>query len=578
MSVATCVLGLMCAFICSAAAGEVIPVTKTGARPDDGADDTPGVRAAIRLCRSKPGSVLRFPKGRYDFHPPKKPSRPAAAMRFAECEKLTVEGDGSELIFHGIMGAMVFHECKELVVRNMVIDWQRPPFSVGKVVAAAEKSFDVEVFEEFGVRGGETVEAFMEYDPTTKFPAVRGLDVYDAVASTELLRPCVLRVHLKRAIRARVGELMVLRHVVYGPGALRLQSCKGVRIENVTIYTAPGMGVSASQSSDLHLEKVRVMNRPGTRRIMSTTADATHFNSCGGSIRIEKCLFEGMGDDAVNVHGMYLRVTRRVDDRTVLAVVRNNWIVPPQAGHELELIDPRTLLPYAAGTVEAVAVDRRAGTHRIAFTRPLPKQLEVGHYLGNTAWAPKLRIAGCQVRANRARGFLIQTRDAVIENNTIRNNQSAGINVTTDLHPWTESIGTRNILIRNNTFAGCNNGARWHPGVINVFADLEAGKGRAPAGVHRNIRIEGNTIRDTNNCAIFVCSADGVAIGNNHIERSNSRPDRTGGHSAILLRNSRNVKIAGNRLIPGPGQTQAVSIGPGCEKATITVQDNTGFR
>jgi parallel beta-helix repeat protein len=573
------VVGVLCALMCAACAwaGEVIPVTQTGAKPGDGADDTAGVRAAIRLCRSKPGSVLRFPKGRYDFHPPEGPPARPVAMHFAGCKDLTVEGEGSELVFHGTMGAMAFNECRGVVVRNVVIDSQRPPFSIGEVIAAAGKSFDVEVWKEFPVRGGEAVEAFMEYDPETKFPMPGGLDVYHAVDSTELLRPQVLRVQLKRAVRAKVGAVMVLRHVVYGPGALAFRSSADVRVENVTIYATPGMGVTGSQSTDLHLKAVRVMNRPGTRRIMSATADATHFNACCGSIRIEDCLFEGMGDDAVNVHGMYLRVTQRLDDKTILAVVRNNWLFPPQPGHNLELIDPASLLPYDTGCVEAVSVDRRAGTHRITFARPLPQRLQAGHYLGNTAWAPKLRITGCQVRANRARGFLIQTRDALVENNTIRHNQSAGINVTTDLHPWTESIGTRDVVIRNNTFEGCNNGAGWHPAVINVFADLEQGKGRGAAGVHRNVLIEGNTIRGTNNAAIFICSADGVVVRNNRIEGSSGKPDRTGGHSAVYLRNSRNAEITGNTLAAGPGQTRAVLIGLGCEKGTIKVHANKGF-
>jgi len=569
--------GLACALTCSAwaLAAEVVLVTAAGAKPDDGADDTQAVRAAIRACAGKTGAVLRFPKGRYDFFPPA--GRGRVAMPFARCRDLTVDGGGSELIFHGTMGVMSFRDCRNVVVRDLVIDWQRPPFSTGRVIAAGESSFDVEVFEEFPVKGGEAVGAFMEYDPTTRLPTPGGLDVYEAVASTELLRPQVLRVHLKRRIRAKVGALMVLRHEVYGPGGLHFRSCRDVRVENVTIYTAPGMGVTGSRSSNLHLRRVRILPRPHTRRVLSTTADATHFNSCSGWIRIEECLFAGMGDDAVNVHGMYLRVIRRLDESTVAAVVRNRWIVPPEPGDEVELIDPTTLLPYATVAVRAVAVDHKTREHRVSFARPLPARLAAGHYLGNTAWAPRLVIRGCEVRGNRARGFLIQTRGAVIENNVIRNNQSAGINVTTDLHPWTESIGTRDVIIRNNVLEGCNKAARWHPGVINVFADLEKGKGYGAAGVHRNILIEGNTIRDTHNAAIFVASAEGVVIRNNRIERCNLRPDRPGGRSAIYLRNARNVEITANTLKPGRGAKQAVQIGAGCDASTVRVHDNRGF-
>ncbi len=69
MSLVACATAASFALILAACAcaGEVVTVTQLGARPDDGADDTQAVRAAIQLCRQKPGSVLRFPKGRYDF-------------------------------------------------------------------------------------------------------------------------------------------------------------------------------------------------------------------------------------------------------------------------------------------------------------------------------------------------------------------------------------------------------------------------------------------------------------------------------------------------------------------------------
>ena len=35
---------------------------------------------------------------------------------------------------------------------------------------------------------------------------------------------------------------------------------------------------------------------------MSTNTDATHFSSCYGKLTLQNCVFEGHGDDAVNVH------------------------------------------------------------------------------------------------------------------------------------------------------------------------------------------------------------------------------------------------------------------------------------
>ncbi|HET6430250.1 MAG TPA: right-handed parallel beta-helix repeat-containing protein [Phycisphaerae bacterium] len=560
-----------------ARAAKVISVTDFGARPNDGADDSAAVRQAIRECVKTPGAVLKFPKGRYDFFPVAtgRPQSPPG-MFFADCQGITVDGGGSTLVYRGVMGAMSFRSCRDVVVKDLTIDWDRPPYSVGTVVADGEKYFDVDVQKAFPVQGGEPVGAFMEYDPKTKFPRRDGLDVYYGVDRTELVGPQRLRVHLKRDATAAVGALMILRHQVYGPGGIGLNECDGARVENVTIYTAPGMGVTGTRTSDIVLRNVRIVPKPDSPNMMSVTADATHFNSCTGEITIEGCEFEGMGDDATNVHGMFHNVTERVDERTVRSVVRNQWLFPPKAGQEMEFTDPATLLPYATGTVAEVAVDNQAKNHRITFAKPLPDRLKVGDWLGNVAWAPKLRIRNCKVRGNRARGFLIQTRDAVIEGCHIAHNQSAAINVTTDLHPWTESIGTRKIVIRNNVFEDVNNCARWHPGAISIFADLAEGKGRGAVGVHRDIVIEGNTIRDTADAAIYVCSADGVVIRNNTIEASSARPRRPEGRHAIYVQNSRNVEITANKLTPGPGQATPVGMS-NSPTETVKVHDNEGF-
>lgn len=43
-------------------------------------------------------------------------------------------------------------------------------------------------------------------------------------------------------------------------------------------------------------------------RIFSLIADAFHFNTCRGIIRIDSCIHTGQGDDFINVHGMYVEI------------------------------------------------------------------------------------------------------------------------------------------------------------------------------------------------------------------------------------------------------------------------------
>ena len=54
------------------------------------------------------------------------------------------------------------------------------------------------------------------------------------------------------------------------------------------------------------------------RVIFTTQADATHFSGCKGKITSCNGLYEGMMDDAINVHGTYLKVVKRIDDHTLV--------------------------------------------------------------------------------------------------------------------------------------------------------------------------------------------------------------------------------------------------------------------
>ncbi len=572
--IVTCVLALALAGLgrFGLADQAVISAADLGAIPDDGQDDSAALAAAFAKCRGSAGARLVLAKGQYDL---RFGDRRGPTLLARDCRDLTIDGQNATLMFSGVCSALTFRNVRGLTVKDLAIDWARPPFSVGAVVATGERSFDIQIEPEFPVAGGEPVGAFMQYDPQTRRPAARGLDVYEQVESTELLRPQVLRVKLKKAVAVKPGMLLVLRHQVYSHNAIDLGECDDVRIEDVTVHTTPGMGVHGSFLGALTIRRFNVVPRPRSRRVMSATADGMHFNCCYGPIVIEDCTFEGMGDDALNVHGIFMEVTQRAGERTVLATCRNNWILAPRPGDAIEFTDPATVLPYATGRVAEVTADRPAGNMRIEFADPLPERLKVGDAMGDAAWAPKLRVGGCTVRHNRARGFLVQTRDAVIENNRFEGCTGAGIHVTADFGYWRESIGTRNVAVRGNTFVGCNRGPAMAEAAVNVFAHVKDWRHAPQPGVHREVVIENNTIRDTDNSAVFIGATDGFVVRGNRIEQSCRAPTRGGGRDAIHLLNSRNGRIEGNVIPPesrGAGQQRDVGFGPGCDLDTITVK------
>ncbi len=547
--------------------GAAIMVADFGAVPDDNKSDTAAIRKAIDALAGKADVRLVFAKGRYDLHGKRGPY-----LRLKGVRGLTIEGGGAELVGHEIAGFFSFDNCREVTIRNLTIDMDPLPFSTGEVVEAGKGYFDLAVSAPHRARAGLRVEGVLGYDPKARRLARRGIDLYQMgfAKTTQLLRPGVMRVFVQGTPPVK-GRTVIVRHQIYGYNAFTFSTCDGIKLENVTVHAAAGMGLYARDSRNLTLKGFNVMIRPKSGRWMSTTADATHFNTCRGTIILEDCLFEGMGDDATNLHSMYMSVARRVDDRRLGLSTRSRRRkqMPrnrPRPGDLLEIAAGATpFTPYATLTVEVVEMlDQPLKDIVVKFAGALPEKAAKGHVVANVTACPKVRIRRCTVRNNRARGMLIQTRDVVVEDCKFEYCSGAALHITCDTNYWWEAIAARKVQIRNNSFLGCGFGTARRGATIDVFA--EVGSKAGPPGVHRNITIEGNTITGADGSAVHIGSADGVMLRNNTIVRP------TG--VAVTVDHSRNVTVTGNKLTGGAG---GLKVGSGCDAATIKSSNNKGF-
>jgi hypothetical protein len=544
-----------------------VDVTQFGATPNGDGDATAAFVAAVGEVQKSGAHQFLIPPGRYRLSAGGNPANPHVLLAFSKLEGLEIQGAGAELLVSGVTGLFSFDGCRDVAVRGLTVDWPRPPFSVGLVTAATARSFDVAVEPEYPVVGGEPVGAFMDYDPATRLPQPAGLDVYNSVLRTELLSPQLLRVHLSRDIPVPVGRLVVLRHQVYGSNAFVFHRCRDVQVSDTTVYSTPGMGLVAVVCENVSLRHVDVLNRPGSRRPMSATADATHFGGCKGTVLLEDCTFEGMGDDGANIKsGLYLSVRQRLDESTVLGQHNLKMVDLPDPGDALEMSHVDTLIPFATGRVRTVTLEPGPeNLQRVAFAEPLPAELREGDVLGNATRTPALRMRRCTVRGNRARGVLCQTRDAVIEDCTFSGCTSAGILVLTEVVHFFESIGTRNVVVRRNLFENCNYGAAAAEASLCAVAYLKNFAYPPRPGVHRDVVFEDNRILGTDESAIFAVGVDGLTIKDNLIEGACRRGQRPSGRDAIRVQDCARVEVTANTVDParqGPRFQAAVLVTP----------------
>ena len=512
-----------------------VQVTDFGAKPNDGADDTAGIQAAIDNARQTPGSVLLFPKGQYDLKskqaladwdrmitaakPGKErwrgapplglegwPADKHSVLKLTGIHDLVVNGSGSTLMIHGLCQPILVQDCQNVILKDLRIDWQQPPFMTGKVLACADRHIDVQILDEVPVAGGEPFIAFQVYDPKSKLPTA--LETFAGVESTELLRPQVLRLNLTHdargdavAGRVPIGHLLVMRHILGGYEPIEVRNSAQVRLEDVDVYTGPGMGILGVGTRDLTLLRVRVIPKPGTSRLMSTTADGTHFINCSGTVELKDCTLAGEGDDHLNIHGQYQFVEKRLDDRSIEARIGTRsgfgqwsecwvygWAVEPKPGDRVEFFRANNLRPFGEAEIELVDFNRQTGHSRITFKQRLPAQLQEEDLFQARNLIPRLRISGCTFGPNRARGTLVTTRDAVIENNTFDRVGGTAIFVCCEVD-WLEAPAPSNIVVRNNKFQDCGYAVANEGGAITLLFK----QGQRIEGWMKDVRIEGNT-------------------------------------------------------------------------------------
>jgi len=545
---------LLCYFmsLLTGVANGVIDVSQFGAFPDDDKDDTGAVRTALEQAKKQGATKLVFPKGRYDFYPDKALMRHQFVSNNDEgiksivfpldgMQSFEIDGQGSDFLFHGFLSPVAIDNSSGIVLRGFTIDYMRTFHSEGKILAVTDAYADVEIPPEYpysvengllvfhnGKSGKDRtpypVKTLLEFDPIKRETAYQARDygLGTSVRAEDLGNRRVRILHGK--LKGTPGHVFV-----FGPNhrkvcAVTITDSSNVTVEDLTIFHCGGMGVVGQRSRDLFIRRVKVTPAPKKDRILSITADATHFVNCGGQVLLEDCLFELQKDDATNVHGIYVRVAKRLSPTAVEVK-----LVHPQQygfdfikkGQKLELVKGPALTTYAHPVVKQVERLDKEYT-RLTFEEPLPDTVAIGDALAATGDYAALTIRGCTIRGNRARGILLNSRGpTVVENNTFHTSGSA-ILFEGDARFWYEQAGVSDCVIRNNVFTTVTTGI-WGRALIEVGSGIDP-VFRAESRYNKNIRIVGNTIRYFHSALLDMYCVQGLTFTNNTLEKTDTYP------------------------------------------------------
>lgn len=586
------VLSLSLVLSCTTlSAQKVYEISAFGLKANSSKNASPVLQKALAKIKAeyKEGEkvILRFPEGRYEFHEkgaavreyyisnhdqtnPKK-----VGIALEDMKNLTLDGQGSEFVFHGRMLPVSLLRSENCLLKNFSIDFENPHIAQVKIVENDPQDgivFEPAPWVDYRIAKDSIFEAYGEgwtmrhswgiaFDGDTKHLVYNTSDIGCPTKGASEVAP--RRIHAPGWKDARLvpGTVVGMRGWGRPTPGIFLSHDVNTTIENVKVHYAEGMGLLAQLCENITLEKFGVcLKGDADPRYFTTQADATHFSDCKGKIVSCNGLYEGMMDDAINVHGTYLKVVKRVDDRTLVGRYMHGqswgfeWGCP---GDEVQFIRSNTMelvgkqnkiisiRPYDKEQTEG------AREFLITFQEPVDQVIneQSGFGIENLTWTPEVLFSGNVIRNNRARGSLFSTpRKTIVENNLFDHTSGAAILLCGDCNGWFETGACRHVIIRKNRFVNAlTNLFQFTNAVISIYPEIPDLKGQQQyfhGGPEGGIVIEDNEFETFDAPILYAKSVDGLVFRNNTIKLNTEYKPFHPNRNRFWLERVTNVTIA----------------------------------
>lgn len=564
-----------------------------GIEPNTNENISPLIQKAIETIKAeaKPEDniTLQFSKGRYDFHPEGASTREyyisnhdqdnpkKVGIALENMHNVTIEGAGAQFVFHGRMLPIAILHSTNCRIKDCSIDFETPHITQIEIIKSDslqgitfkvapwvnyrinEKGY----FEAFGEGWSNQPSSGIAFEKGTKRIVYRTSDLSYSTQGVKELEPRMMHAPQWKDKRLIAGTTIAMRSWERPTPGVFLSHNRQTTLEQVKVHYAEGMGLLAQMCEDILLNEFSVcLKGTDDPRYFTTQADATHFSGCKGKIISRNGLYEGMMDDAINVHGTYLKVMKRIDDTTLIARYMHNqawgfdWGYP---GDKVQFIRSKTMeiVDKQNSIVEIHPYDTKGETgmreFQITFAHPIATEVNESASFGieNLTWTPEVVFSGNTIRNNRARGALFSTpKRTVVENNLFDHTSGTAILLCGDCNGWFETGACREIIIRKNTFINAlTNMFQFTNAIISIYPeipDLPSQKQYFHGGRPNSIVIEKNLFETFDQPILYAKSIDGLVFKQNTIRQNQAYPAFHWNKHRFLLEKTKNIDIKDN--------------------------------
>lgn len=588
----------MCVVFLATGKSKVYNMADFGLKANSGENASPLLVQAIETIKGEYHEgdriTLIFPAGRYDFHEAGASRREyyisnhdqvnpkIVGIALENLKHVTIDGQHSEFVFHGRMIPLSLLNSENCTLKNFSIDFENPHIAQIKVLKNdPQEGITFEVAPWVKYRIGE--EGYFEttgegwvarqstgiaFEAESRHIVYNTSDLFYNTQGAQEVAPRTILAPQWKDKRLIPGTVIAMRTWYRPTPGLFLSHNRNTRLQNVKVHYAEGMGLLAQLCENITLDGFSVcLKGENDPRYFTTQADATHFSGCKGKIISKNGLYEGMMDDAINIHGTYLKVIRRLDNNTLVGRYMHDqawgfeWGRPGDAvqfvnSSTMELVGNgnkiKTIHPYDKKEITG------AREYLIQFEHPIDTAINARTSCGieNLEWTPEVVFSNNTVRNNRARGALFSTpKKTIVENNTFDHTSGTAILLCGDCNGWFETGACREVIIRNNRFINAlTNMFQFTNAIISIYPeipDLKAQKLYFHGGPGKGVIIENNFFETFDQPVVYAKSLDGFVFRKNTIRQNQEYPAFHWNKKRFLFERVKNIDIRHNKFDGG---------------------------
>jgi len=510
------------------------------------ADDfRPLVEAAIKRGEKR----IVIPPGNYRIEPK---GGGGELWSLQGVKDVEIIADGVTMTGVKLMRAVSLYRCSGVTLRGLTVDYDPLPFTQGTIISAATdgNSIDVKLHAGYPRKPYARIDLV---DVKTRFRK-KGMPFLWGTKA-EMVGEDVVRVKLAGIAKvARPGDLVSLStgQQTGAPHAISLDQCEKMLFENVTVHSAPGMGIlEADGEGGSVFRQCRIVPGPKPKgateeRLLSSSWDAFQSKTIRKGPLVESCEISHAGDDSWSVQSSDFLVVKN-EGTTLILASRDEYTAGVQQGDRLRtsvesaewrIVSRKSvsrkdadISPEVRQKLDAAkAWDRwKVSPQCIAVTLDHPADLKPG----DSVYSPDRMGNGFVFRNNRihSAGRVLLKAGGLMEGNVL--DTPHALIICPEL-PNGAAAGIEDLVIRGNVIynAGWFCPAPWstQAGAISMTSSDSANKLRE-SPVFKNVVIEKNVIEGGAGPHLVISSTKGLTVRGNQFVKTLNEPSPDTGAS-----------------------------------------------